>query len=129
MTLASRCTLKLAARQRDLIKSVRSTISPNVISSKLYRECDAIGFDSRGDVAAIAVIHADDGIVKGQEVWQMVHKQDTFKTIAAFISDYYTNKPPKLILSPTNISDEIQEWLNERRKFCRSKNSSKGRFG
>jgi excinuclease ABC subunit C len=105
-----------AAKQRDLIKSVRSTISQNVISSKLYRECDAIGFDSRGEVAAIAVIHADDGIVKGQEVWQMVHKQDTFETIAAFISDYYTsNKPPKLILSPTNISDEIQEWLNERR--------------
>ena len=70
----------------------------------------------RDRVAAIAVIHADDGIVKGQEVWQMVHKQDTFETIAAFISDYYTsNKPPKLILSPTNISDEIQEWLNERR--------------
>ena len=45
-----------AARQRDLIKSVRSTISQNVISSKLYRECDAIGFDSRGEVAAIAVI-------------------------------------------------------------------------
>ena len=105
-----------AARQRDLIKSVRSTISQNVISSKLYRECDAIGFDSRGEVAAIAVIHANDGIVKGQEVWQMVHKQDTFETIAAFISDYYaSNKPPKLILSPTNISDEIQDWLNERR--------------
>ena len=68
-----------------------------MISSKLYRECDAIGFDSRGEVAAIAVIHANDGIVKGQEVWQMVHKQDTFETIAAFISDYYaSNKPPKL---------------------------------
>ena len=57
-----------------------------MISSSFCRECDAIGFDSRGEVAAIAVIHTDDGIVRGQEVWQMVHKQDTFETIAAFIS-------------------------------------------
>ena len=69
-------------------------------------------------------LSADDGIVKGQEVWQMVHKQDTFETIAALFRIITPVISLQNILSPTNISDEIQEWLNEERKFCRSKNSS-----
>ena len=54
-----------AAHYRDLIRSVRTTVGQHVVSSKLYRDCDAIGFADQGDLAALVVLHADEGVVKG----------------------------------------------------------------
>ena len=71
-----------AARFRDLIKAIRTTTSQHIVSSKVYRNCDAIGFASEGDLAAIVVLHADDGIVKGQESWEMIHRGDVGETVS-----------------------------------------------
>ena len=38
-----------AARHRDLIKAIRTTTSQHIVSSKVYRDCDTIGFASEGD--------------------------------------------------------------------------------
>ena len=56
---------ELAGRHRDLIKAIRTTTSQHIVSSKVYRDCDTIGFACEGDLAAIVVLHADDGVVKG----------------------------------------------------------------
>ena len=39
-----------AGYYRDLIRSIRTTIGQHVVSSKLYRDCDAIGFADQGDL-------------------------------------------------------------------------------
>ena len=106
-----------AASIRDIIKAVRVVTSQQVILSKVYRECDAIGIGVKGDLAAIVVIHADDGVIKGQEAWPLIHREDEGDSISRFIVDHYTNRrPPKILLCPIPISNTIHEWLNERRE-------------
>ena len=105
-----------AASIRDTIKAIRNVTSQQVILSKVYRECDAIGIGTKGDLAAIVVIHADDGVIKGQESWPLIHRGDEGDSISRFIVEHYTNRrPPKILLSPIPVSTTIQEWLNERR--------------
>ena len=106
-----------AARNRDLIKAIRTTTSQHIVSSKVYRDCDTIGFASEGDLAAIVVLHADDGIVKGQESWQMIHRGDIGETISMFIAEHYANRcPPKLLITPTPLFEGVENWLQTRRE-------------
>ena len=64
-----------AAAHRDTIRAVRATTGQHVVSSKVYRDCDAIGIVAQGEMAAVVIMHADQGVVKGQEVWPMVHRK------------------------------------------------------
>lgn len=106
-----------AAKQRDLIRAVRITTSQHVVSSKVYRDCDAIGIASRGDLAAIVVLHADEGVVKGQEAWPIIHRGDIGETVSMFVSSHYQNRcPPRLLLTPTPLFEGAKEWLNGRRQ-------------
>ena len=119
-----------AARKRDLIKAIRTTTSQHIVSSKVYRNCDAIGFACEGDLAAIVVLHADDGIVKGQESWQMIHRGDIGETVSMFVADHYANRcPPKLLITPTPLFDGVEEWLQTRRDSAvEVRNPSRGDF-
>jgi excinuclease ABC subunit C len=113
---SSKMMFERAAYYRDQIRSIRTTIGQHVVSSKLYRDCDAIGFAEQGDLAALIVLHADEGVVKGQEVWPYVHRGDIGETVSHFISEHYVNRrPPRLLLTPTPLLDGLQEWLDERR--------------
>tara|TARA_B100001115_G_scaffold177083_1_gene164983 strand:+ start:1080 stop:2780 length:1701 start_codon:yes stop_codon:yes gene_type:complete len=108
---------EVAARHRDLIKAIRTTTSQHIVSSKVYRDCDTIGFANEGDLAAIVVLHADDGVVKGQESWQMIHRGDIGETISMFVADHYANRcPPKLLITPTPLFDGVEDWLQTRRE-------------
>ena len=107
---------EIAASIRDTIKAVRTVTSQQVILSKVYRECDAIGIGIKGDLAAIVVIHADDGVIKGQESWPLIHRGDEGDSVARFVVEHYANRrPPKILLTPIPLSDTIQGWLNDRR--------------
>ena len=119
-----------AGRNRDLIKAIRTTTSQHIVSSKVYRDCDTIGFASEGDLAAIVVLHADDGIVKGQESWQMIHRGDIGETISMFIAEHYANRcPPKLLITPTPVFDGVENWLQTRRESSvEVRNPSRGDF-
>lgn len=105
-----------AAVKRDLIRAVHATTKQHVVSSKVYRDCDAIGISSEGELAAVVVLHADEGVVKGQEVWPLIFRGDIGESVNLFISEHYQNrKPPRLLLTPTPILDVTQKWLDERR--------------
>ena len=107
---------EVAAQHRDMIRAVRATTSQHVVSSKVYRDCDAIGFAAEGDLAALVVLHADEGIVQGQEAWPAVHRGDIGETVSMFIAEHYAHRtPPRLLLSPVPIFDGLQSWLDERR--------------
>ena len=107
---------EVAASIRDTIKAVRTVTSQQVILSKVYRECDAIGIGIKGDLAAIVVIHADDGVINGQESWPLIHRGDEGDSIARFVVEHYANRrPPKILLTPIPLSDTIRNWLNDRR--------------
>jgi len=105
-----------AAVKRDLIRAVHATTKQHVVSSKVYRDCDAIGIASEGELAAVVVLHADEGVVKGQEVWPLIFRGDIGESVDLFISEHYQNRrPPRLLLTPTPLLDLTQKWLDERR--------------
>ena len=105
-----------AAAKRDLIRAVHATTKQHVVSSKVYRDCDAIGISSDGDLAAVVVLHADEGVVKGQEVWPLVFRGDIGESVDSFITEHYQNRrPPRLLIIPTPLLDGTQQWLDERR--------------
>lgn len=107
---------ELAAISRDRIRAIRNTIAQQVISSTVYRQCDAIGFAAKGDLGLIVVLHADDGIIRNQESWQLIHRGDIGETINRFIADHYQNRnPPKLLVTPVPISEPVSDWLERRR--------------
>ena len=121
---------ELAASVRDMIKAVRSVTSQQVISSTVYRDCDAIGIGVRGELAAIVVIHADDGVIKGQESWPLIHRGDEGDSISTFIVEHYsTRRPPRLLLTPIPMTDTVIQWLSERRgSKVENRSPSRGDF-
>ncbi len=105
-----------AARTRDLIRAVRSTTSQHVVASNIYRDCDALGFATRGDLAAIVLLHADSGVVQGQETWPLIHRGDVGETVERFLSEHFSERrPPRLLLLPVPIGPTTEAWLSERR--------------
>ena len=121
---------EIAASIRDMIKAVRSVTSQQVISSTVYRDCDAIGIGIKGDLAAIVVIHADEGVVKGQETWPLIHRGDEGDSISTFVVEHYTTRrPPRLLLTPIPLTDMVIQWLSERRgSNVENRNPSRGDF-
>jgi len=119
-----------AAQNRDMIKSVRSVTSQQVIYSTVYRDCDAIGIGVKGDLAAIVVLHADEGVIKGQENWPVIHRGDEGESVAMFVVDHYSDRrPPRLILTPTPLSETVIEWLSDRRgSIVENRTPSRGDF-
>ncbi|MEL0100875.1 MAG: excinuclease ABC subunit UvrC, partial [Euryarchaeota archaeon] len=119
-----------AAQNRDMIKSVRSVTSQQVIYSTVYRDCDAIGIGVKGDLAAIVVLHADEGVIKGQENWPVIHRGDEGESVAMFVVDHYSDRrPPRIILTPTPLSETVIEWLSERRgSIVENRTPSRGDF-
>ena len=105
-----------AAVVRDRIRAVREVISQHVVSSRLYRDSDAIGIAVQGDLAAVVVLHADEGVVQAQDVWPMVHRGDVGETVSAFVAEHYeSRRPPRLLLTPMPLLDGVEAWLEERR--------------
>jgi excinuclease ABC subunit C len=105
-----------AAQSRDMIRAIRVTTSQHVVSSKVYRDCDALGIAVQGDLAAVVVIHANNGVVQGQEVWPMLHRGNQADTVSMFVSEHYANRaPPRLLLTPELLDEGTEEWLTSRR--------------
>ena len=101
---------------RDLITSIQSTISQQIINSRFYQDCDAIGFSQREDFAVVVILHAKDGIIQGEVNYPLIHKGDISESVSLVLSEHYSErKPPKTILLPTPITKVMQEWLSERK--------------
>jgi excinuclease ABC subunit C len=75
-----------------------------------------LGIAVQGDLAAVVVVHANNGVVQGQETWPMLHRGDEQETLAMFVSEHYANRtPPRLLLSPEPFDDGTEQWLTNRR--------------
>ena len=105
-----------AARVRDMIGSVQSSISENIVSSRFYQDCDAVGFASRGDSGCIVILHAKEGIIQGKVEYPLIHRGDVADSVSLVLSEHYANRrPPRTLLVPTKLGDSMTEWLSERR--------------
>jgi len=101
---------------RDLIGSVQRTVSQQVVHSRFYQDCDAIGFASRGDNGMVVVLNAKEGIVQGQLEYPLIHRGDIADSVACVLAEHYSSaKPPRTILVPAPIGESMGDWLNERR--------------
>jgi len=105
-----------AARTRDMIGSVQSAKSENVVSSRFYQDCDAVGFSSSGDSGCLVILHAKEGIIRGQVEYQLIHRGDVSDSVSLVLSEHYANRrPPRSLLVPSPLGDSMSDWLSERR--------------
>lgn len=105
-----------AARVRDMIGSVQGAKSENVVSSRFYQDCDAVGFSSSGDSGCLVILHAKEGIIRGQVEYQLIHRGDVSDSVSLVLSEHYANRrPPKSLLVPSPLGDSMTEWLSKRR--------------
>ena len=105
-----------AARVRDMIGSVQGAKSENVVSSRFYQDCDAVGFSSSGDGGCLVILHAKDGIIRGQVEYHLIHRGDVSDSVSLVLSEHYANRrPPRSLLVPSPLGDSMEEWLSQRR--------------
>ena len=104
-----------AAQKRNLIQAVNTTLSQQVIHSRFYQDCDAVGFASIGEVAVVLILHTQDGVIQGQVSYPVLHRGDVETSVSLVLSEHYANRrPPKPLLVPTPLSNSMSEWLSER---------------
>ncbi len=105
-----------AAHTRDMIASVQRTISQQVIHSRFYQDCDAVGFASEGDTGCLVILHAKDGIIQGQVDYPLIHRGDVVDSVSLVLAEHYENRrPPRTLLVPAPIGGALASWLSERR--------------
>lgn len=105
-----------AAKTRDLIGSVQSTISQQVVHSRFYQDCDAVGFASSGDIGVVVILNAKEGIVQGQLEYPLLHRGDISDSVSCVLAEHYAStKPPRRVLVPSPVGDSLHSWLSERR--------------
>jgi len=105
-----------AARVRDMIAAVQLTISQQIIHSRFYQDCDAIGFASEGDSGCLVIVHAEEGVVQGQTDYPLIHRGDIADSVSLVLSEHYANRnPPRTLLVPVPMDEAMAEWLSERR--------------
>ena len=105
-----------AAKTRDLISAIQTIISQQIINSRFYQDCDAVGFAFRNDVAVVVILHAKEGRIQGEVNYPLIHRGDTAESVSLVLSEHYSDrKPPKTILLPTPITDVMKQWLEDRR--------------
>ena len=105
-----------AAYVRDMISSVQRSLSQQIIHSRFYQDCDAIGFSSLGDSGIVVILHAKDGVVQGKTEYPLIHRGDVSESVSLVLSEHYAHrKPPKILLLPTQIGVSTQKWLKSRR--------------
>ncbi len=113
---SERLDYERAARVRDMIGSVQSAKSENVVSSRFYQDCDAIGFASSGDSGCLVILHAKKGMIRGQTEYQLIHRGDVSDSVSLVLSEHYAKRrPPKSILVPSPMGDSMGDWLSQRR--------------
>ncbi len=113
---SGRLDYERAARVRDMIGSVQGAKSENVVSSRFYQDCDAVGFSSSGDSGCLVILHAKDGIIRGQVEYQLIHRGDVSDSVSLVLSEHYANRrPPRSLLVPSPLGDSMAEWLSQRR--------------
>ena len=105
-----------AAKTRDLISSVQIIISQQIINSRFYQDCDAVGFAYLNDLAVVVILHAKDGRIQGEVNYPLIHRGDISESVSLVLSEHYSErKPPKVILLPTPITNVMEQWLENRR--------------
>ena len=109
-----------AARIRDMISTVQKTISQQIIHSRFYQDCDAVGFASREDRGSVTILHAKNGVIQGKADYPLIHRGDISESVACVLSEHYTNrKPPKTLLIPSPLGSSMKKWLDEKEERVR----------
>ena len=105
-----------AARSRDMIAAVQQTLAQQIIHSRFYQECDAIGFANQGDFGTVVLLSTENGSVVGQVQYPLMHRGDISESVSRVLAEHYAQrKPPKTILVPSPVGEWMECWLTERR--------------
>ena len=105
-----------AANKRDMIAAVQTTVAQQVIHSRFYQDCDAVGFAAMADMAVVVILHAKEGVIQGQVSYPLIHRGDIVASVSLVLSEHYSQRrPPRTLLVPAPLGESMQAWFGERR--------------
>ncbi len=110
-----------AARLRDRITAVETTLESQQIVSNKSRERDVFGLAREGGEVNVQVLQVREGRVMGAEDYAFSHVQlDDGAVLSSFLGQYYAGRedrePPREILASSSVEDPevLVDWLRER---------------
>lgn len=110
-----------AARLRDRIGAVQSTLEQQQIVSERSVERDVFGLAREGGEVEVQVLHVREGRVVGAEDYSFSRVQiDDGAVMSSFLGQYYGKKEadeaPREVLASVDVDDEgaLADWLRER---------------
>ncbi len=117
---AERCRFEEAARIRDTIAAIETTLEKQRVASMSGKDEDVFGLYREGKLTRICAIHIRKGRLVGRKVFPAIRSgMDPGDVLSALLKQYYDDDVflPGEILVPGGIEDRavMEDWLTERR--------------
>ncbi|MCX4241696.1 excinuclease ABC subunit UvrC [Paraliomyxa miuraensis] len=113
---------EVAARLRDQIASIETTLTAQQVVGSAALDQDAIGMYREGGQVELVVLHVRQGKLLGTETHSATGlEHPDAEVLADFVSSYYARAPfiPDEVLLPGPIAEDdaepLQEWLREQK--------------
>ena len=109
-----------AARLRDMIAAIETTIEKQKIMSMSSKDQDVFGFYREGNLTQVCILFVRKGSVLGNKKLAPIRLDlDSAEILSAVLKQYYDHEllVPDEILIPVEIEDRevIEEWLAEKK--------------
>ncbi len=108
-----------AARLRDLVEAIRTTLEPQKVVTPFSPDRDLIGLYREGDRISFAVLKYREGNLSDQRTYLFKSYLDSSEVLESFLLQYYQEPgliPREILLSiPMESQDALREILAERK--------------
>lgn len=121
-TAADELEFEVAARLRDQLRAIETTLTAQQVVGTAALDQDAIGMYREGGQVEFAVLHVRQGKLLGSQAYSAkgLEHPDS-EVLADFVSSYYAKAPllPDEVLLPAPIAEDdaapLAAWLRERK--------------
>ncbi|GIS43675.1 MAG: hypothetical protein Ct9H90mP16_07450 [Candidatus Poseidoniales archaeon] len=72
-----------------------TNLGAQIIHSRFYQECDAIGFANQGDFGTVVLLSTENGSVVGQVQYPLMHRGDISESVSRVLAEHYAQRKPR----------------------------------
>jgi len=109
-----------AARIRDKISAIETTLEKQRVVSTSFKNQDIFGLYREGDRIQVYAIYVRKGAIIGQRRFSLMRtRMESSEALSSFLKQYYNTGPtiPREIIIPGHMEDTgiIEQWLTEKK--------------
>ncbi|MEA1971598.1 MAG: excinuclease ABC subunit UvrC, partial [Thermodesulfobacteriota bacterium] len=109
-----------AARIRDKISAIETTLEKQRVVSTSFKDQDIFGLYREGDRIQVYAIYVRKGAIIGQRRFSLMKtRMESFEALSSLLKQYYNTGPiiPGEIIVPEHMEDTgiIEQWLTEKK--------------